>query len=154
MFAPAILISAAGTLIMSTSTRLSRVVDRVRALSVEVAHPNPETSVEAKLRTTLVSDQLKSLFERAVLLRSAITVLYISVVLFVGTILAIGFVAGIEWRFSWIPVVSVLVGGSFLMFACIMLVREARLAVRTTVQEMDYVRELMTRANSISSKPD
>ena len=36
MITPAVLISACGALILSTSTRLGRVVDRVRALGLEV----------------------------------------------------------------------------------------------------------------------
>ncbi len=37
MITPAVLISACGTLVFSTSTRLARVVDRVRQLSAEAA---------------------------------------------------------------------------------------------------------------------
>ena len=36
MITPALLISACGTLVLSTSNRLSRVVDRVRVLTAEV----------------------------------------------------------------------------------------------------------------------
>ena len=145
MFTPAILISAGGTLVLSTSNRLSRVVDRVRALSEEVGHPNPGTSVEAKSRQKLVSDQLNTLFSRAMFLRTAITILYVALGLFVATILAVGIVASLEWRFGWFPVVSELLGVSLLLYVCTLLVREARLAVQTSIQEMNYVRELMSR---------
>ena len=36
MITPALLISATGSLVLSTSTRLGRVVDRVRALEIRV----------------------------------------------------------------------------------------------------------------------
>ncbi len=45
MITPAVLISACGTMILSTSTRLGRVVDRVRALSdrlEELANSKPD----------------------------------------------------------------------------------------------------------------
>lgn len=148
MFAPAVLISAAGTLVLSTSNRLSRVVDRVRTLADEVAksHTASETSVEAKARQRLVSDQLTMLFQRAMHLRTAVTILYVGLGMFVGTTVAVGIVASIDWRFGWIPVLTEILGGAFLLYACTLLVREARLAVKTTLQEMDYVRDLLKRS--------
>ena len=147
MFAPAVLISAAGTLVLSTSNRLGRVVDRVRELATEVEHPHTETesSVSAQSWQQLVSDQLSKLFDRALYLQTALTILYLSIGIFVGTTIAVGVVASFDWRFGWIPVVTELTGGSFLLYACTLLVREARLAVKTTLLEMDYVRKLMSR---------
>jgi hypothetical protein len=148
MFAPAVLISAAGTLVLSTSNRLSRVVDRVRTLTDEVAKSNAmaETSVEAKSRQRLVSDQLNMLFLRAMLLRAAVTILYIGLGMFVGTTVAVGIVASLDWRFGWIPVATEILGGTFLLYASTLLVREARMAVKTTLQEMDYARDLLKRS--------
>ena len=47
MITPAVLISASGTMILSTSTRLGRVVDRVRSLSDRLRQlANNDASVE------------------------------------------------------------------------------------------------------------
>lgn len=149
MFTPAVLISAAGTLVLSTSNRLSRVVDRVRVLADEVAksHTESVTSVAAKSRLKLFSDQMDMLFARALYLRSAVTVLYVAVGLFVASIIGVGVTASLQWRFGWLPVATELIGSGFLLYACSFLVREARIAVKTTLQEMDYVREVMKRSS-------
>lgn len=68
MITPAVLISACGTLVLSTSNRLSRVVDRVRVLAREAANGTPDPS-------GLASDQLHRLAQRALMLRTAMTVL-------------------------------------------------------------------------------
>ncbi|MFN2577657.1 MAG: DUF2721 domain-containing protein [Pyrinomonadaceae bacterium] len=60
MITPAVLISASGTMILSTSTRLGRVVDRVRSLSerfrlLSVSEEQPEFFEEERwdaLRST------------------------------------------------------------------------------------------------------
>ena len=51
MIAPTILVSAVGTLVLSTSNRLSRVVDRVRTLSSQAAHLIDELGSGAHLRS-------------------------------------------------------------------------------------------------------
>ena len=48
MITPAVLISASGTMILSTSTRLGRVVDRVRSLSDRLQAP-PEDDAKTDL---------------------------------------------------------------------------------------------------------
>lgn len=73
MITPAVLISASGTLVLSTSNRLTRVVDRVRALAAEAEQMRKEeASVEAEARRRLIASQLPVLSKRALLLRSAL----------------------------------------------------------------------------------
>ncbi len=149
MITPAVLISASGTLVLSTSNRLTRVVDRVRVLADEVeglyddTHGGDATVRDRKRR--LIQDQLPRLSQRALLLRTALTTLYIAIGLLVATSISIGLVALIEWRYGWLPVTLGLAGSGALLVGSLLLVREARLAVGSTLQEMEFVREAVGR---------
>jgi len=144
MITPAVLISASGTLVLSTSNRLSRVVDRVRVLAVEAQAIHLEAASElVRARQALVSDQLARLGDRALLLRSAMSVLYLAIGLLVATSIAVGLVSALGGSHQWLPVTLGLSGALALLYGSLMLLREARLAVGSTLQEMAYVRHVM-----------
>ena len=144
MITPAVLISACGALILSTSTRLGRVVDRVRLLSdrfEELASSDEELAL-AEERRAMIFDQLDKLTSRARILQRTMTVLYIAVGLFVATSVAIGIVAFVGARYSyswWLPVGLGLIGASFLFYGSVLMINEARLAFRALMAEMDFV---------------
>jgi hypothetical protein len=81
MITPAVLISASGVLVLSTSNRVGRTVDRVRALAAEVhrLQISAENASPSEAKCKFIGDQLSQLSERAVLLRSAMTALYSAV---------------------------------------------------------------------------
>jgi hypothetical protein len=147
MITPAVLISASGVLVLSTSNRVGRTVDRVRALAAEVERLQvlPESgSVSAESKASKrksLADQLAQLSARAVLLRSAMTALYSAIGLLVGTSILVGVVALLQWQYSSLPVVVGFAGACALLYASLLLVREARLAVRSTLQEVSFARE-------------
>ena len=133
MITPAVLISACGALILSTSTRLGRVVDRVRMLieSFEgMTKTQEEEGVELfEERRAVIFNQLDKLTTRTRLLQKSMRVFYLSLCVFVSTSVAIGFVGAIgrsEW--SWLPVVLGLVGACGLFYGSILLVRESRIS--------------------------
>ncbi len=142
MITPAVLISACGTLILSTSTRLGRVVDRVRSLSdrfEELAHRAPELELFDE-RRALIFDQLDKLTSRARLLQRSMTIFYVALGIFVSTSVAIGVVAATAgFGYSWVPVLMGLVGASFLFWGSVLLIFEARLALSTVSAEMDFI---------------
>src|SRR3712207_1563205 len=81
MITPAVLISASGLLIMSTSIRLGRVVDRVRSLSDNFEQM---TKIEtdrrlAEKKIEMIFHQLDLLTARSRLLQRSLTILYLSV---------------------------------------------------------------------------
>jgi hypothetical protein len=149
MITPAVLISASGMLVLSTSNRLSRVVDRVRVLAAEVEKlgkaVEPDSSALARAKRELILEQLSRLSDRAILLRSALTSLYIAIGLLVATSIVIGVVDLLPWRFGWIPVVGGLIGACALLYGSILLIREAKLAIASTLHEMRFVRDAVTR---------
>jgi hypothetical protein len=140
MITPAVLISASGTLVLSTSNRLTRVVDRVRALASEAEKLRKgESSVEVEARRRLISQQLPVLSKRALLLRSALGALYAAIGFLVATSIAVGVSVALQWAYGWIPVISGLIGASALLWGSLLLVREARLAIGSTLQELDFL---------------
>lgn len=148
MITPAVLISASGTLVLSTSNRLTRVVDRVRVLAAEaekIRKMEGEASFETEERISQISDQLPVLTRRALLLRSALTAFYAAIGFLVATSIAVGIVAAVGWTYGWTAVVTGLAGACALLYGSLLLVREARLAIGFTLQEMAYLRETVSR---------
>jgi len=144
MITPAVLISASGTLVLSTSNRLSRVVDRVRVLSAEAerALVSPETP-RTGARNALISSQLRQLASRVLVLRSAMTALYTAIGLLISTSIGVGLTVLVHWSFGWAAVGLGLSGSCALLWGAVLLVREARLAIVSTLEEMAYAREVV-----------
>ena len=141
MITPAVLISASGTMILSTSTRLGRVVDRVRSLSDRLqalSDDDPRDDLLEEKRV-MIFDQLDKLTSRSRLLQRALTTFYLAVGVFVATSVAIGVVSFFSARFAFIPVVFGLLGAFFLFYGSMLAVFEARLALSTTHAEMDFI---------------
>lgn len=141
MITPAVLISASGTMILSTSTRLGRVVDRVRSLSDRLqALPDEDPKTEMlEEKRAMIFNQLDKLTSRSRLLQRALTTFYLAVGVFVATSVAIGVVSFFSGRWAFIPVVLGLIGACFLFYGSMLAVFEARLALSTTHAEMDFI---------------
>ena len=162
MITPALLISACGTLVLSTSHRLSRVVDRVRVLAreaeqlpvlfganaSEAVSSNAGTSGRASLepKRALIIRQLTSLSDRAVLLRSALAALYTAIGFLVATSIGVGVLTLIGWSAGWPAIGLAMLGACALLWGSVLLVREGRLAIGSTLDEMQYVRSLVQGA--------
>lgn len=148
MITPAVLISACGTLILSTSQRLGRVVTRVRELSTQVENLSRAGVKDSlvTLRMTVIFDQLGRQARRARLLQRSLNAFYMAVGIFVITSFAIGIsgAMGIS-KFPWIPAVLGILGLGFLCYGSALMVLEARLALRTIEREMDFMMELGRR---------
>jgi hypothetical protein len=150
MITPALLITACGTLTMSTSNRLGRVVDRIRKLAEQAeALPDEVATDEVVERRALIADQIGWLTLRLRLLQTAVITLYSAIGLLVGASLTVGLSASTKWALGWIPVAFGLSGASALLIAASKLVREARLAVKGTLTELDYVRKVVARKTTM-----
>lgn len=145
MITPALLISACGTFILSTSSRLGRVIDRVRELSVKIEqlmHGSPDQEMLSE-RKAMYLEQMDRLSRRAALIQRALTMFYGAAGIFVFIILAIGVVAITKVRYAWIPVALGLVGACFLFYGALILIFEARLAVGSLKKEMQFLGRLV-----------
>ncbi len=145
MITPAVLISACAALILSTSVRLGRVVDRVRALSdrfEQMARNRPEDTVLVEDRLELTFAQLDWLTSRARHLQRAMTTFYLALGLFVATSVAIGITAALDGGYAIVPVVFGMFGVFFLFFGTVLLGFEATLALKSIHAEMDFLWKL------------
>ena len=145
MITPAVLISACGALILSTSTRLGRVTDRVRLLidRFEEMTKGDEGVELFEERRAVIFNQLDKLTTRSRLLQRSMTVFYLALGIFVATSVAIGLVAAVgRAGYSWIPVVLGLVGSLGLFYGSILLIYEARIALASLNAEMDFIWKL------------
>ena len=147
MITPAVLISACGALIFSTSTRMGRVVDRVRMLSerFEALARNPEQDDMAEERRALIFAQLDRQTSRARLLQRAMVAFYMALATFVATSVAIAIIAAVARTFTWVAVALGLVGSSFMLYASVLLVVESGMAMGAITSEMDFVWKVSTK---------
>jgi hypothetical protein len=144
MITPAVLISACGTLVFSTSTRLARIVDRVRDLTRTIELLSKDESLDfPDDRRAEVDRQIAIHVRRGKLIQRSLTGFYVSLGLFVAASVAIGFVAVLN-RGAWAPNALGIVGTVVLFYGCLMLVAETRLALRSVNSEMEFT--LMLRA--------
>jgi len=149
MITPAVLISACGSMILSTSHRLGRVVDRVRALSdklEELSENEAGDKISAKERQAVIFAQMDKLTSRARILQRSMVTFYLALGMFVATSVAIGVVAVIaNSRYNLIPIICGLAGACFLFYGSMLLIFEARLALSTIHAEMDFIWRQTTR---------
>ena len=155
MITPALLISASGTLSLSTANRLGRVVDRIRALN-EMAESLPDgvATPEVVDKRALIADQVVWHMQRLQLLQHTIVTLYTAIGLLVGASLTVGLSASTQWALGWLPVAFGLSGAFALLIAAGLLIRESRLAVRGAEVEIGYIRKVVARKTTVPLVPN
>ena len=145
LIAPALLISACGTFILSTSNRLTRVVDRVRHLSDRIeglASGQRELPLLLERQQTFGA-QLHLMSERARLLQQALKLLYTASGTFVSSSLALGIEAWTGILPNWLPVIIAIAGALVLLCACMFLMLEARRQAASMRHEMGFLVKLL-----------
>ena len=139
MITPAILIMATGSLSLTTSNRLSRSIDRVRKVSEKISQLNEtETTETIKTEKEFLTNQLLIATRRSRLMQRAMTSLYLSLAIFVATIIAIGIFELLGLGFAWVLLVLGFSGMSLVFYACMQLILETRLAMHAVNMEMDH----------------
>lgn len=159
MITPALLISATGSLVLSTSTRLGRVVDRVRALEIRLgemiyAEDKSEIPLYEK-RVEVIVDLLDKVTSRSRLLQRAMGTFYYGLMLFILTSVTIALV-GVLDIYRWVPIVVGIVGIMFLFYGSILMLKETWMATATVNSEMDFTWELARKLapKDVASKYD
>ena len=128
MLAPALLMAATGSLLLSANNRLARVVDRLRIL---LKLWNAGERGHAALENQILRHRRRSNF----LLRACLF-LYCALGSFIGTSLALAVDALSGQRISLLPTVMGLLGMAFLLGAAFYLGREVLAAVRSFEAEI------------------
>lgn len=147
MLTPAIFMTANGSLIISTSNRMSRVVDRIRVLNDQgdaLCRGATRLDFVAE-RMEHVADQLHWLEWRSDRIRYALTMLYLAFGSFVGTSLTLALDVWTSNRLVRVPIALALTGVTLLLGASINLVREAQGALRSNRLEVRFYRNLHAR---------
>jgi len=139
MITPAVLILASGSLIMTTSSRSVRCVDRVRERAQELEDLGKGTDPATETRRQHLYKQLEVNTRRARLLQKAMSRLYLGISFFIATSVSIGIVSLLHVDVGWIPLILGFVGAGLLFSASVWLIFESRLALATTFEEMDYI---------------
>lgn len=129
MLAPALLMAATGSLLISANNRLARVVDRLRALIIAWEEAAPDRA-ERDL-------QIRRHRQRAALVLRACQLLYAGLGAFVGTSLALAIDAFLGFRLGVMPTALAVLGVSFLLLASFALGVEVSLSVRSFGEELD-----------------
>ena len=144
MITPAVMILATGSLILTTTTRLVRVVDRVRDMLPEfekhAAETTPDPGTEERHR--MLFEQLDRATLRARLIQSALTRLYTALGFFLATSMTLGIISLTHVQTAWPALVLGLIGTGLLFYASVLLILESRISLAATYAEMDYIRRI------------
>lgn len=152
MVTPTLLISATGSLVLSTSTRLGRVVDRVRELERRLSELILEED-HTKLplyeqRLDTVVNLLDKVTSRARILQRAMSYFYYGLGFFILTSVTIA-IAAFFTNARWIPIPVGIIGIFFLFLGGMLMLKETRMATATINAEMDFTWAL---ANKVAPK--
>jgi threonine/homoserine/homoserine lactone efflux protein len=142
---PAFLISAVGSLVLSTSTRLGRVVDRVRSLEDRLSDiiytENKDEIPLYEKRVEVIVDLLDKVTSRSRILQRALAAFYYGLGFFILTSVVIA-IAGLFNIYRWLPIPVGIVGIMFIFYGSLLMLRETRMATATVNAEMDFTWEL------------
>jgi ABC-type transport system involved in cytochrome bd biosynthesis fused ATPase/permease subunit len=131
MLAPALLMAATGSLLVSANNRLARVVDRLRQVIVIWKSDPSESRAE-------LDAQIARHRQRARLVLRACLLLYLALAAFVGTSLGLAIDALFYSIRLWgLPTALAVIGVLCLLAASAFLGREVSLSVRSFDEEID-----------------
>ncbi len=129
MLAPALLMAATGSLLVSANARLARVVDRLRSLIVAWEQDAPDRNER--------DTQIARHRTRAALVLRACWTLYAALGCFVGTSLGLAADALLGFKLGAVPTVLAVIGMLCLLIASLAMGREVSLSVKSFDEELD-----------------
>ncbi len=142
MFTPAILVSACGSLILTTSQRLARSLDRQREVAQQLRQNQQQSLTPAPAdpaEHAHLSQQLLFAIRRARLLQHAMNCLHLTLSIFIGSILSIGIFELTNISRAWIIAALSVAGAVILLYASALLIRESSLARADVEEETAYL---------------
>lgn len=141
MVTPTLLISATGSLVLSTSTRLGRVIDRVRDLEQRLGDliqvKDKKLMPLYEKRVDAVVNLLDKVTSRARILQRAMGAFYYGLGFFILTSVTIAIAAFFN-TYRWLPIPIGIIGIMFLFYGSILMLLETRMATATVNAEMDF----------------
>lgn len=144
MITPALLISATGTFILSTSNRLGRCVDRMRVITATLEADQAEHHMTDERKTFLMA-QINVMAQRARILARVLVFLYFASGIFMASSVAIAVASVAMENWSWLPLILGISGAVCQFVASILLIKEARLSRVNLEGEVKYFVKLAHR---------
>jgi hypothetical protein len=144
MITPALFLTANGSLIISTSNRMSRIVDRIRVLNDQadaLSRGASDLDFPAERRAHIRAE-LQRLQRRGDRIRNALSLLYLAFGAFVGTSLTLALDVLLSNRLVALPTGLAIVGVSLMLAASVNLVAEARTALRGNRADIAFYEHL------------
>lgn len=144
MITPALFMTANGSLIISTSNRMSRIVDRIRVLN-DLADALGRGASDLDFpaeRRAHITEELGRLQWRAGRIRNALSLLYLAFGSFVGTSLTLALDVLLNNQLVALPTGLAILGVTLLLAASVNLVAEARAALRGNRMEIAFYERL------------
>jgi hypothetical protein len=144
MIAPALFLTATASLMISTATRMARIVDRIRVLvaTCDRSRRGDEVLDFPEVRRKHALDELRRLQSRSDRAMAAVTLLYTAFGSFAATSMAIAIDSMTGHRFPAAPTLFAIAGVALLLAASANLVIEARTALRSNDLEVQFFFEL------------
>ena len=155
MITPALFMTATGSMVISTSNRMSRIVDRIRTVNDLIDNLDRgfgDFDYRAE-RTAHLIEELRHLEWRSDRVRIALTLLYLSLSAFIGTSLTLGADVLLGSLLVGLPTGLAVVGVGLMLVASVNLTREAHRALGSNRQEIRFHRELRARRAADRDKP-
>ena len=156
MIAPALFLTATASLMISTVTRVARIVDRIRALVAlcDRATRGDEVLDLPDVRRRHALDELQRLQRRSNRAIAAVTLLHAAFGCFAMTSMAIAIDSITGHHIEATPTIFAFAGVALLLAASMNLVLEARAALRSNEKEVRFFFELeRLRGEPISDAP-
>ncbi len=147
MITPALLISATGTFILSTSNRLGRCVDRMRGITAILEEDREATTAHhlTEERKSFLMSQIDVMTQRARILARVLNLLYFASGIFMATSVSIALASVAMEQWSWLPLMLGISGAVCQFVASILLIKEAKLSRTNLEGEVQYVVKLARR---------
>jgi Protein of unknown function (DUF2721) len=142
MIAPALFLTATGSLLISTSTRIGRIVDRIRVLVTLCESGQLEQLDFSDHRRKHAVEELNHLRSRSNRVAVAVTMLYMAFSAFAATSMMIAINSVTGRYLEGLPVICAVAGVGLLLVACINLVLEARSSLQGNDREVTFFHEL------------
>jgi hypothetical protein len=150
MLTPALFMTANGSLIISTSNRMSRIVDRIRVMNdlVDSLDRGASNLDYPDVRRAHADEELRHLIWRSDRIRIALTLLYVAFSSFVLTSLSLALDTYLVHRVLALPTFMAVIGVGLMLVSCMNLTREAHRGLQSNRQEVKFHRDLRTRRHT------
>jgi Protein of unknown function (DUF2721) len=142
MIAPALFLTATGSLLISTANRIGRIVDRIRALVTLCESGQLDRLDFPEHRRERATEELRHLHWRSNRISVAVTMLYMAFCTFAMTSMMIAINSITGRHLEVLPILFAVAGAGLLIVACVNLVLEARSSLRGNGREARFFFEL------------